>query len=63
MNNWSDEAFDKAYDKKRADELEALRKRRIERAKHRKVIARCNLLLVCEGVTLVVLVIALILNW
>lgn len=63
MNNWSDEAFDKAYDEKRADELEALRKRRIERAKHRKVIARCNLLLVCEGVTLVVLVIALILNW
>lgn len=63
MENWSDDAFDKAYDERKADELEALRKRRIERARHRRVIARCNLLLVCEGITLVILIVALILNW
>ncbi len=60
---WNDEEFDRAYDESKADELSAIRRRRAEKARHRRIIARCNLLLVCESVTLVLLVIALILNW
>ncbi|MGN0164967.1 MAG: hypothetical protein ACI39R_02190 [Lachnospiraceae bacterium] len=60
---WSDEAFDRDYDEKKSKELKERKKRREELARHRRVIAKCNLLLICEGVTLLVLIIALILNW
>ena len=59
---WSDEEFDRAYDEKLSNERNVRRKRREQLAKHRKVIASCNVLLVVEAIALVILIVALILH-
>ncbi|MBQ8281463.1 MAG: hypothetical protein IJZ25_03570 [Lachnospiraceae bacterium] len=61
--NWDGEAFDRAYEERKQSELDSLRERRRKRAQHRRNIANCNMLLIGEGITLVVLIVALILNW
>ncbi len=58
---WSDEAFDKAYEQKISNDKNVRRKKREQLAKHRKVIASCNVLLIIEALALVILIIALIL--
>ena len=58
---WSDEAFDKAYEQKINNDKNARKKRREQLAKHRKVIASCNVLLIFEALALVIIIIALIL--
>lgn len=64
MNSgWSEEAFEEEYEARKQAETTSLKKRRQELTRHRNLIAKCNILLVCEGVTLIVLIIALILNW
>lgn len=52
--------YEEEYDEKIKQEIEVRRMRRKQLQKHREKITRCNLLIVCEIATLVVLIIALI---
>ena len=53
--------YKEEYDEKIRQEIEIRKHRREQLQKHRVKITRCNLLIACELVTLVVLIIALIL--
>ena len=52
--------YEEEYDEKIRQEIEVRKMRRKQIQKHRVKITRCNMLIVCEIVTLVILIIALI---
>ncbi len=53
--------YEEEYDAKIRQELEVRRMRRQLLQKHRVKITRCNILIVCEIITLIILITALIL--
>ena len=62
-DNLSEEEYLTEYHRKLREERERKREIRRQKEQHRRVIVRCNILILCESVTLVFLIIALILQY